>query len=146
MDAAEEDNAVDQDLDKKIKNFCQACDEDMNDDINTAKVLANLFEMAPIINGIKGGQISNGAVSRVTIELMKTTFTTYLEDILGLQPILQNVGNEKLDAVMELVIAMRKDARIKKDYAASDKIRDSLAAVGIQIKDEKDGKMSWTEI
>ena len=57
----------------------------MSDDFNTAKVLANLFEMAPVINGIKGGQVATTALSADTISLMKTTFKTFLEDILGMQ-------------------------------------------------------------
>ena len=57
----------------------------------------------------------------------------------------KKAGNEKLDALMEMIIGMRNEARMKKDYATSDKIRDTLAVVGISIKDEKDGKMSWTE-
>ena len=44
---------------------------------------------------------------------------------------------------MELLITMRKEAKSKKDFATSDKIRDQLAAMGIELKDEKDGGMSW---
>ena len=51
-------------------------------------------------------------------------------------------NNEKLNGVMELVIDIRKDARGKKDFATSDKIRDALQGVGIQLKDSKDGT-SW---
>lgn len=135
--------AADAELDQNIRTFCNNCEEDMNDDFNTAKVLANLFEIAPIINGMKGGQVKAGAISTATHELMLHTFKTYLEDILGLKPLQQN-RDAKLDAVMQLVIEMRKEARNRKDYAASDKIRDMLAAEGIQLKDEKGGAMSYT--
>ncbi|HTN37127.1 MAG TPA: cysteine--tRNA ligase, partial [Arachidicoccus sp.] len=48
--------ATDKDLEQKVKLYCQACTDDMNDDFNTAKVVADLFELVPVINSIKGGQ------------------------------------------------------------------------------------------
>src|SRR5690606_12605738 len=109
----------------------------------TAKALANLFEMAPIINSIKGGQIKADAISDTTLQLMKDTFKTYLEDVFGLQP-LKIENDSKIDAVMQLVIEMRQQARTRKDFETSDKIRDMLASAGIYIKDEKGGAMSYT--
>jgi cysteinyl-tRNA synthetase len=41
---------------------------------------------------------------------------------------------------------MRKEAKAKKDYATSDKIRNQLLTLGIALKDEKDGNMSWTNV
>jgi cysteinyl-tRNA synthetase len=45
---------------------------------------------------------------------------------------------------MQLLIEMRKEAKSRKDYATSDKIRNQLLAVGIQLKDEKDGGVSYS--
>ena len=50
----------------------------------------------------------------------------------------------KLKSVMQVLIELRKDARSKKDWATSDKIRNQLEEIGIQLKDEKDGNISWT--
>ncbi len=136
----------DQGLNKKVIDFCNACEVNMNDDFNTAKVLANLFELAPIINSIKGGQIPKNAIDKSTFTLLQNTFKTYLEDILGLKAIKNQEGDEKLDAVLHLVIEMRNEARERKDYDTSDKIRDALGKVGIQLKDGKDGKVSWSEM
>jgi cysteinyl-tRNA synthetase len=143
LPASQSETATDPELDKKVQGFCSACADDMNDDFNTAKVLANLFELTPIINSMKGGQINGNALSAATFSLLQTTFKTYLEDILGLQPLQQN-NDSKLDNVLQLVIEMRKEARLRKDYSASDKIRDMLAASGILLKDEKGGEMSYT--
>jgi cysteinyl-tRNA synthetase len=44
---------------------------------------------------------------------------------------------------MQVLIELRKEARAKKDWATSDKIRNQLAEIGIQLKDEKNGNMSW---
>lgn len=130
-------------LNKQIVHFCNACSRDMNDDFNTAKVLANLFELAPIINSIKGGQIKQTDINTDTFKLLKNTFKTYLEDILGLQPLVQN-NDQKMDTILQLVIEMRKEARIRKDYTTSDKIRNMLLSAGIQLKDEKDGNVSYS--
>lgn len=126
----------------KIQQHFEKAELDMKDDFNTAKVLAHLFEIVPIINSL-GVQTPFTEINEATIQLMQDQFKLYLEDVFGLQPLVQ-ADNNKLDAVMQLVMDMRKDAKARKDYAASDKIRDELAAVGIQIKDEKSGGMSFS--
>jgi cysteinyl-tRNA synthetase len=45
---------------------------------------------------------------------------------------------------MDLLIDIRKESKTKKDFATSDKIRKQLTEIGISLKDEKDGGMSWT--
>jgi cysteinyl-tRNA synthetase len=52
--------------------------------------------------------------------------------------------NAALSGVMELLIEIRKEAKTKKDFATSDKIRNQLATLGINVKDEKDGGVSWS--
>jgi len=130
-------------LNEQITTWCNECEDFITDDFNTAKVIANLFEIAPIINGVKGGQIDKDALSAGTLALLKQTFKIYLEDILGLQP-LQVEQTDKLDKAMAVLIDIRQDARKRKDWATSDEIRNKLAAAGIVLKDEKDGSMSYT--
>ncbi len=136
-------DAADKDLDAKVAAWCHECADFMNDDLNTAKVIANLFEMAPVINGMKGGQVPGNALSATTFVLVKDTFRTYLVDILGMQP-LQVQQTDKLDKVLSLLIDIRKDAKKRKDFATSDLIRNQLAASGVLLKDEKDGSVSYT--
>ncbi|MEJ7672819.1 MAG: DALR domain-containing protein [Chitinophagaceae bacterium] len=83
----------------------------MNDDFNTAKVLANLFELVPVINAIKDGHINAAAISVNTFQLIKTSFKIWIEDILGLKNSKEN--NQALNSVMELLIDIRKEARDK---------------------------------
>ena len=134
--------AADLEIEEKIVSLLQELETFMDDDFSTAKVLANLFELAPIINSIKDGHIAMNAISYNTLQLMKDSFSIYLEDILGLK----NSASAKADGlngVMQLLIDIRKEAKEKKDYATSDKIRKHLLAQGIILKDEKDGNMSW---
>ncbi|OJW79475.1 MAG: cysteine--tRNA ligase [Bacteroidetes bacterium 46-16] len=134
---------ADGELDGQVRTWCHECKEFMDDDFNTAKVIANLFEMAPVINGIKGGQVAAGALSADTFALLQDTFKTYLVDILGMQA-MQEQQTDKLDKVLALLIEMRKDARTRKDFATSDQIRNKLAEAGVLLKDEKDGTVSYT--
>lgn len=136
--------AINEELDKQVRQWCQECHEFIGDDFNTAKVLANLFELAPVINSIKGGQIKIHELSEDTFALLQKTWQIFLIDILGLQPETLNTDNSKLDGVIQLLMEMRKEAKARKDYAASDKIRQQLLAVGIQLKDEKDGSMTYS--
>lgn len=135
---------LNEELDKQVRTWCEECHEFLSDDFNTAKVLANLFELAPVINSIKGGQIKMHELSEDTFQLLQKTWQLFLIDILGLQPETLLSDNSKLDSVIQLLIEMRKEAKGRKDYAASDKIRHQLLAVGIQLKDEKDGSMTYT--
>ena len=135
--------ASDPALDDQVRKLLHGLDEFMNDDFNTAKVLANIFELVPVINSLKGGQIQRDAISPATLQLMKTYFTDYLEKILGLKG--ESLGDDhKLTGVVDLLIDIRRDARSRKDYATSDKIRNQLLELGIVLKDEKDGGVSYT--
>ena len=134
---------ADRELDDKVRHLLLGLDEFMNDDFNTAKVLANIFELVPVINSLKSGQIRPDALSPVTIVTMKDYFTSYLENILGLKGEFAD-EDHKLTGVVELLIDIRRDARTRKDYATSDKIRNQLQQLGIVLKDEKDGGVSYT--
>jgi cysteinyl-tRNA synthetase len=144
MPAADDSStAADPVLDDHVRKLLFELDEFMNDDFNTAKVLANIFELVPVINSLKGGQINRDAISPDTLLLMKRYFADYIEQILGLKG--ESAGDDqKLTGVMELLIDIRKDARSRKDYATSDKIRKQLLELGIVLKDEKDGGVSFT--
>ena len=136
------ESAKDAELDKKINDLIDDFAEFMNDDFNTAKVLANMFEIVPVINSLKDGLIPQDAISSSTLNRMKEQFKIFLEDIFGLKSISEK--NEALDGVMQLLIDIRKEAKTKKDFFTSDKIRKQLAELGIEMKDEKDGSISWS--
>jgi cysteinyl-tRNA synthetase len=133
---------TDQELDTKINKWIDEFEEFINDDFNTAKVLANLFEIVPVINSIKDGLILQESISSVTLRRMKENFKIYLEEILGLKDDAET--GEQFIGVMDLLVEIRKEAKSKKDFFTSDKIRKQLADLGIEMKDEKDGEISWT--
>jgi cysteinyl-tRNA synthetase len=137
------ENAGNAELDAKVKQLVAEFDEFMNDDFGTARVLANMFELAPSINSIKDRIIPVTALSRGTMENLKKQLKVFLEDIFGLKGV-SEADNKKLQEVMQLLIDIRKEARSRKDFATSDKIRNHLSEIGIQLKDEKDGTISWS--
>jgi cysteinyl-tRNA synthetase len=130
-------------LDEKVQQLVQEFDAFMDDDFSTAKVLANMFDLASIINSIKDKHIAETAISSKTLSLLQTQLKVYLEDVFGLVSERQGDGAQ-LDGVLQLLISIRKDAKSKRDFMTSDKIRNELAALGVQLKDEKDGATSYT--
>jgi cysteinyl-tRNA synthetase len=137
------ESGVDTELDEKVKKLVGEFDEFMNDDFNTAKVLANMFELVPVINSMKDKTIPVTALSKETFELLSKQVKSYVEDILGLKNI-SGTDDVKFRGVIELLMEIRKDARSRKDFATSDKIRNQLSKLGIALKDEKDGSVSWS--
>ncbi|MEO7523825.1 MAG: cysteine--tRNA ligase [Ferruginibacter sp.] len=136
-------DASDIELDTRIVKWLNEFEEFLDDDFSSPKVLANMFEIAPIINSLKDGLIAADAISDSTLQLMKERFKLFLEDIFGLQNT-DGTNNETLQSVMQLLIDIRKEAKTKKDYATSDKIRIQLNEMGILLKDEKNGNMTWS--
>lgn len=140
---ARADKAEVEGTDGKVNGLLDGMDEFMSDDFNTAKALANMFEIVPVINGIRDKHVAADALSASTYKRLGRYFKAYLEDILGLQDE-KSGNNQVLDGVLRLLIDLRKEARNKKDYATSDKIRNQLLELGVLLKDEKDGSVSIT--
>lgn len=120
-----------------IKAWRQKCYDAMNDDFNTPILIANLFEGVKHINLIKEGKEQ---LSEEDKKILIETMNSFVFDVLGLEN-KNDAGkdSEKLSGVVELLIQLRNDARANKDFETSDKIRDQLAALGIQLKDSKEG-------
>lgn len=120
-----------------ISGWKQQCYEAMNDDFNTPILIAHLFEAVKHINLIKEGKEQ---LTGNDLELLKDTLHNFVFEVLGLvQSTSVQDDSTSLDGVVQLLINLRKEARENKDFATSDKIRDELLALGIQLKDGKDG-------
>lgn len=121
-----------------IQEWKQGCYDAMNDDFNTPMVIANLFEAVKYINQLKDGSAS---ITSEDLDLLKKTIYDFTFDILGLVNVTKVAESttDKLTSAVELLIQLRQEARANKDFALSDKIRDELAAKGIQLNDGKEG-------
>lgn len=121
-----------------LASWKQRCYDAMNDDFNSPILIATLFEAVKFINAIKEGEEKISAEDK---RELKDIMTSFIYDVLGLldSKIEQNDNSEKLSGAVELLINLRAQARSNKDFATSDQIRDQLLAIGIQLKDGKDG-------
>ncbi|NNJ88288.1 MAG: cysteine--tRNA ligase, partial [Eudoraea sp.] len=120
-----------------IKAWQQRCYDAMNDDFNTPILIATLFEGVKYINLVKEGKEH---ISGDDLQLLTKSMHDFVFEVLGLESQDQaNTVSDKLSGAVSLLIQMRNEARAGKDFATSDKIRDELAAMGIQLKDGKEG-------
>jgi cysteinyl-tRNA synthetase len=117
----------------------EKCYQAMNDDFNSPLLIAQLFDAVKFINSIKNGAAK---ISSEDLVALKEKMKAFTEDVLGLS-FSSNQSDDKvstaLGGTVNLLIEMRKKARDNKDFATSDAIRDQLLALGIQLKDGKDG-------
>ena len=131
---------------KELAAGLDAAYAEMDDDLNTPKALARLFEVVSRINALKGGQLNLDEVSPEQLDDCRTRMGTLLFDVLGLQDhatAAAGAGQEALDKVMQIVLDLRQQARADKDWALSDKLRDALADAGVTVKDSKEGA-TWS--
>jgi len=121
-----------------ISEWKQSCYDAMNDDFNSPILIAQLFEATKFINAIKDG---NATITQEDVAILKQTMHDFLFEVLGLQDTasIDDGAADKLSGAVHLLIELRNNARANKDFAMSDRIRDELLEVGIQLKDGKDG-------
>ena len=120
-----------------IAKWEQNCYDAMNDDFNTPILIAHLFEGIKYVNLVND---KKETLTKEDLETLEKTLTSFVFDVLGIRDekiVANNSG--KLDGVVEMLIEMRNEARANKNWALSDEIRDKLAALGIVLKDGKDG-------
>ena len=127
------------DISENLDKLVDECYRCMSDDFNTAKTLAVLFEMSSRINDLKNGNVSADAE---TFNKFKATYIGFMEEVLGLKEE-TNGDNQLLDGTIKVLIELRKKARLDRNYALSDRIRDDLKGIGIQLKDGKDGEITY---
>lgn len=108
----------------------------MDDDFNTPILIAHLFDAVKMINSIKD---SFENITAEDLERLKAIMNGFVHEVLGLDTEAANESSDKLDGVVKMLIEMRNQARVDKNWALSDQIRDQLSALGIQLKDGADG-------
>jgi len=123
--------------DFNVSEWRQKCYDAMNDDFNTPILIAQLFDAVKHINLIKEEKESITVADK---QQLQKSMMAFVYDILGLENSqISNGDSDKLSGVVELLIELRDEARANKDFATSDKIRDQLTEIGIQLKDGKEG-------
>jgi len=120
-----------------VSEWKQKCYDAMNDDFNSPVLIAHLFEAVKQINLMKDGKAS---LTEEDLKTLKETLHAFVFDVLGLEDSVQSEGDSnKLAGIVNMLIELRNEARANKDWALSDKIRDDLQKLGVQLKDGKEG-------
>ena len=131
-------NAAEAALADTFDSYRQRFDEAMDDDFNTANAISVLFELVRAINIATADENQPTKAGAQACLDMVHEFT----DVLGL---LYSRKEESLDEKVEQMIADRQAARAAKNWAEADRIRDELKAMGIELKDTKQG-VQWKKI
>ena len=131
-------NAAEAALVDTFDSYRQRFDEAMDDDFNTANAISVLFELVRAINIATADENQPTKAGAQACLDMVHEFT----DVLGL---LYSRKEESLDEKVEQMIADRQAARAAKNWAEADRIRDELKAMGIELKDTKQG-VQWKKI
>ncbi|HET8829721.1 MAG TPA: cysteine--tRNA ligase [Pelobium sp.] len=111
----------------------------MDDDFNSPVLIAELFDVARIINSIHDGKMQ---INQEDLETLKTLLRAFIEDVLGLKNDIQ--ATDDLEPVMDFILNIRTEAKANKDYLTSDKIRIGLNEIGFDVKDGKEGS-TWSK-
>jgi len=123
--------------DFNISNLEKSCAVAMNDDINTPLLIGHLFDAVKAINTVAAGDSS---INGEQLDRLKKLFDNYAGGVLGLEiPSSAGGGQEKSTELIEAFLQVRMEAKNRKDWATSDRIRDLLNDLGVSIKDKKDG-------
>ncbi len=120
-----------------ISKLKEKCYDAINDDLNTPVLLSHLFEGVKYINSANEGIEK---LSSPDIVSLKSIFNTFVIDILGLRD--ESAGEndqEFTNGLVNVILNLRQEAKNRKDWPASDKIREDLTSLGVTIKDRKDG-------
>lgn len=109
----------------------------MDDDFNTPKAVAVLFDTVREVNARLSG------ANQPYLNAAKAFFDETLDGILGL-PLTTAVSSEGgdtalLDGLVQLIAVQRQEARTRRDFETSDAIRDRLNELGIVLEDTPEG-------
>ncbi len=115
----------------------------MNDDLNSPIVISNLFDACRTINTLADKKAS---IQPDTAQALEALFRTFAFDILGLTEDTASGNKAREEAfgkAVDMLLEQRQQAKAEKNWAQADAIRNSLAALGFEVKDTKEG-FSWT--
>ncbi len=124
----------------EIQPLLDRCYAAMNDDFNSPVLIAELFEASRIVNSIHDGKLK---IDEANLQILKDLMNSFITDVLGLKN--EQAANDDLPKILNLIVALRNEAKTNHDYATSDKIRNGLQKIGFQLNDSKEGT-TWNKI
>ena len=144
------ENVKNSEFSQKIEEFDKKFEEAMNEDMNTPQALATIFDQIRETN--KFISTNDTDFSTIYYEIKKSydSLKTKIENVFGIAIEVENAVKEEegenmelTKKLIELLIKLRSEARSEKNFKLSDEIRDELKALGVEIKDNKDGSTDY---
>jgi len=125
-------------LEAELRKLTDDCFMGLNDDLNTARTIASLFNLLKKINSLYTGQIPLEAISAETLAYVRQHYRALVIDILGLKE------ESSADSAQLLAVLLRfyQEAKAARDYTRVDEIRAEFKKQGVVIKDMKTG-IDW---
>ena len=124
-----------------IKTFSKNCYKALNDDLNTPVLISHLFDGIRQVHQVREGKAS---LTEADLKTLKGLYHTLVFDILGLQKSESKESEGKFTPkLIELILKIRQEAKNNKDFETSDRIREALNELGVEVKDSKEG-FSWS--
>ena len=119
-----------------ISDLTRRYNEAMNDDLNSPIVISVLFDWVKHINQLYDGQQQ---ITKEDLHTLRQQIHTIVFDVLGLRDERAADESDMIGPLVNMLLEIRQQAKANKDWATSDQIRDKLTAIGIRVKDRKDG-------
>jgi len=133
---------IDSKIQTQLKQLQKKFEDAMNDDLNTSIALSVIFELVRVANQL----LEADNTTAETFDAVDDLFSRLGGDVLGVvkdQYAQQDGASDKtIEKLVESLIQQRADARSRRDFTASDAIRDKLAETGIILEDKPD-KTTW---
>ena len=131
LDAYHEDGPDDPTLAEALATARDGFGAALDDDLNVSAGLAAVFDLVRELNRRIEGRSMSTADSARALALLRD-----LDGVLGVL----SDGASEVDAEVETLLEARASARSARDFAASDRLRDELAGLGITVEDTRDGQ------
>lgn len=144
------ENVKNSEFSQKIDEFDKKFEEAMDEDMNTPQALATIFDQIRETN--KFISTNESEFSTIYYEIKKSydSLKEKIENVFGIAIEAKNASKEEdgenmelTKKLIELLIKLRSEARSEKNFKLSDEIRDELKALGVEIKDNKDGTTDY---
>jgi cysteinyl-tRNA synthetase len=123
-----------------VESLWKKCYEALDDDLNSPILISHLFEGVKLVNSVNDG---TEKLNSPDLDSLKKLFSTFVFEILGFMDESEGKTDKTLtEGLINIIINLRQEAKNRKEWEVSDKIRGELNKVGITLKDRKDG-VDW---
>jgi len=134
----DQDITVNEQAAKQIDSIIDNCYRALNDDFNTARAIAQLFNLLKKINSISTKNLKSAELGQEAFDKLISTYIIMVEDVLGLK----EEKPDNVDGIINILLDLYRQSKQAKDYDKVDEIRASLKDYGIVLKDMKDA-VGW---